>query len=324
VRRLAWLSGLAGLLGLTALIAQQGAADLARVLARGGWPLFLLLPLHALPLLLDAQGWRLLLLPAEPARRPSLAFLWWVASVREAVSRLLPTFGVGGELVGLRLARRRLPDTTAVAASLVIEVMLTMFAQYLFALLGVLMLPAAMQSGGHGWLILAGLLLSLPVPVLFALALRHQAVFERFERVARRLFGAVATLEGARLDAHIHALLERRTVLLKALAWQLAGLFVGTWEVWFALRLLGHPLGFAEALAIEALTQAARHVAFFVPAGLGVQEAVVLLLGEALGISAPIALSLALVKRGRELLFGIPALLSWQWLEWRSWRHGLK
>jgi hypothetical protein len=51
-----------------------------------------------------------------------------------------------------------------------------------------------------------------------------------------------------------------------------------------------------------------------------VQEAVVLLLGELLGISPQVSLSLALVKRARELLFGVPALLSWQWLEWRQWR----
>jgi putative membrane protein len=322
MKRLAYLTGLAGLLGLTLLIAHQGVDDLVRVLERGGWPLFLLVPLHALPLLLDAQGWRTLL-AAGTAPRVSLAFLGWVASVREAVNRLLPTFNVGGELVGLRLARRRLPDTTTVAASLVVEVMLTLFSQYLFALAGVLMLPAAMQSGGRGWAILAGLLLSLPLPILFALSLRHQAVFERLERVVRRLFGTAATLNGAQLDACIHALLARRAVLLKALGWQLAGLLVGTWEVWFALMRLGHPVSFGQALAIEALTQAARHIAFFVPAGLGVQEAVVLLLGEALGVSPQISLSLALVKRARELLFGIPALLSWQWLEWRHWRPAL-
>jgi putative membrane protein len=159
--------------------------------------------------------------------------------------------------------------------------------------------------------------------VLFALSLRHQAVFERLERVALRLFGTAATLNGVQLDACIHALLARPGVLLKTLGWQLAGLLAGTWEVWFALERLGHPVSFGEALAIEALTQAARHVAFFVPAGLGVQEAVVLLLGEALGVSPQISLSLALVKRARELLFGVPALLSWQWVEWHQWRLAL-
>ncbi|MNN00740.1 hypothetical protein D3C81_1133420 [compost metagenome] len=106
------------------------------------------------------------------------------------------------------------------------------------------------------------------------------------------------------------------------MSWQLAGLVTGTLEVWFALMLLGHPVPFWHALAIEALTQAARNVAFFVPAGLGVQEAVVMLLGQALGMDAQVSLALALVKRAREVLFGVPALLSWQWVELRHWRRG--
>jgi putative membrane protein len=322
MKRLAYLTGLAGLLGLTLLIARQGVDDLTRIIARGGWPLLLLVPLHALPLLLDTQAWRTLLL-AGSAHKVHLGYLCWVASVREAVARLLPSFGIGGELVGLRLARLRLSDTTPIAATIVVEVMLTIFTQYLFALAGVLMLPAAMHSGASRWTILAGLLLSLPMPILFARALRHQALFERLERAAQRLFGAAAVLNGAQLDATIRAILARHGVLLKALGWQLAGQVAGIFEVWFALARLGHPVGLGEALAIEALTQAARHAAFFVPAGLGVQEAVVVLLGGALGISPDISLALALVKRARELLFGIPALLSWQWLEWRHWRAAL-
>ncbi|NSX16607.1 flippase-like domain-containing protein [Cupriavidus taiwanensis] len=325
MKRLAYLMGLLGLLALTALLIHQGAGDVAAVMARGGWPLLLLVPLHALPLLLDAQGWRVLLTSADPDEQAGIGFLWWVAAVREAVGRLLPTVGVGGELVGIRLTRLRIRDTTAVTASVVVEVMLTMFSQYLFAATGVLMLVLALQQRASASIILAGLLLSLPVPVLFALSLRHAALFEKLEGAARRLFGAdhriVAMIDGARLDAQIRALNQRRRELAQALGWQLAGLLSGTLEIWLALWLLGHPVPLWQALAIESLTQAARHVAFFVPAGLGVQEAVVVLLGQLLGMDTQVALALALVRRAREVLFGVPALLSWQWVELRRWRR---
>ena len=203
MKRIAYLTGLVGLFGLIVLVAQQGINDVAGILARGGWLLLLLVPLHALPLALDAQGWRVLLAPADPAGRATLGFLWWVATIREAVNRLLPTGSVGGELVGIRLARLRVPEANGVAASIVVEVMITLFAQYLFSALGVLMLLLAVNTDGHGWVILAGLLLSLPVPVLFALALRHSALFERLEGVAKRLFGEdhriAVMIDGARL-----------------------------------------------------------------------------------------------------------------------------
>lgn len=325
MKRIAYLTGLIGLLALTALVIHQGAADIAAIMAQGGWLLLLLVPLHALPLLLDAQGWRVLLTSADPEEKAGLGFLWWVATVREAVNRLLPTVGVGGELVGIRLTRLRIRDTTAVTASIVVEVMVTLFAQYLFSAMGVLMLVAALQDSGGAWVILAGLLLSLPVPVLFALSLRHTAIFEKLEGAARKLFGEdhrlVAMIDGARLDAHIRALNRRRRELAAALFWQLAGLVSGTLEIWLALWLLGHPVPVWQALAIESLTQAVRHMAFFVPAGLGVQEAVVMLLGQVLGMDAQVSLALALVKRAREILFGVPALLSWQWVELRHWRR---
>ena len=69
------------------------------------------------------------------------------------------------------------------------------------------------------------------------------------------------------------------------------------------------------ALAIEALTQAARHAAFMVPAGLGIQEAAVVLLAQLFGVGPDVAFSLALVKRMREVVFGCFALLSWQGAE---------
>jgi uncharacterized membrane protein YbhN (UPF0104 family) len=60
-----------------------------------------------------------------------------------------------------------------------------------------------------------------------------------------------------------------------------------------------------------------RHIAFMVPAGLGVQEATLILLGEVFGISGELALAVSMAKRLRELMCGLPPLLSWQWLETR-------
>jgi hypothetical protein len=57
-----------------------------------------------------------------------------------------------------------------------------------------------------------------------------------------------------------------------------------------------------------------------VPAGLGVQEAGVLRFGQLAGVGGDVALSLALVKRLREVATGVPALVSWHWFEVRRLR----
>jgi putative membrane protein len=324
MRRLAYLSGMAGLLLLAGLVVHTGWAAILAAFARAGWPLLLVVPAHLVPLALDAYAWRVLLEPVDRERRASLAFLLWVAAVREAVGRLLPVAGVGGEIVGIRLSRLRLRDTTAVSATVIVEVLITIIVQYLFCGLAIALMTSIAAGANQVWTITAGLLLSLPLPVLTYFLLRHGALFERMERWARRLFGAPSRfslrLDGVRLDAELVRLFDQPWRLARALTWQFASFLTGTFETWFALYLLGHPVGLGAAIAIEALTQAVRHATFLIPAGLGVQEAAVLLFASLAGVGGDVAMSLALVKRMREILFGVPALLSWQWVEARQWR----
>ncbi|MBN3766036.1 lysylphosphatidylglycerol synthase domain-containing protein [Burkholderia sp. Ac-20365] len=323
---LTWLGLPAGIAVLIALALHGGMGDVLRAIGAAGFALLWLVPLHALPLLLDAHAWRLLL-----GRRASLAYLWWVATVREAVSRLLPVASIGGEIVGVRLARWKVSDTGGaaggVAASVIVEVIVTMAVQYVFAALGLVMIVA--QTGHDDVLVTIGvaLLLSLPLPVAVFVLLRRGGLFHAIERWSARLpmsaHWGVERIGGAQLDAAIDVLLRNPRLLLSAFVWQFAGYLLGASEVYLALWLLGHPVSIGGAIAVEALTQAARHAAFFVPSGLGVQEAVVVLLARMFGVDEQTALSLALVKRMREVVFGCIALLSWQAAEIVRSRRGL-
>jgi uncharacterized membrane protein YbhN (UPF0104 family) len=116
---------------------------------------------------------------------------------------------------------------------------------------------------------------------------------------------------GARVDAAVREILGARSRLSRALGWQIAGLVAGCSETWFALRWLGHPVGFSDALVLESLTQAAKSVFFMVPSALGVQEAGLIGVGLLLGLGPDVALALSLAKRMREVLFGLPSLLAW-------------
>ncbi|CAN7299545.1 lysylphosphatidylglycerol synthase domain-containing protein [Paraburkholderia hospita] len=279
IKWLKWLGLPAGIAVLIALALHSGIDDVLHAIRSAGFALLWLVPLHALPLLLDAQAWRLLL-----GRSASLAYLWWVATVREAVSRLLPVASIGGEFVGVRLARWKVDETGLVCASVIVEVLVTLAVQYVFAALGLVMIVA--QTGHDGLLATVGaaLLLSLPLPVVVFLLLRRGGLFHAIERWSARLpmsaHWNVERIGGARLDAAIDALLREPRLLLRAFVWQFAGYLLGASEVYVALWMLGHPVSIGGAIAIEALTQAARHAAFFVPSGLGVQEAVVVLLAR--------------------------------------------
>lgn len=320
-----YVAGLLGLAVATILVVHEGFGAVLHVLGQAGWGLLWLVPFHLIPLWLDTVAWRILLAPRDPQRRAPTPYLFWVATVREAANRLLPVANVGGEIIGIRLVLMRGLESAAVTASVLIEVLLTVLNQYLFTALGLVLLITATQATELTWTIIIGLALSLPVPILIFVALRYGSVFQRIEKIVERMLGpgVAAQLGGVDLDAEIRALVVRHGRLLRALLWQLACYIVGSFETWLALRLLGHPVSGWAAIAVEAATQAIRHFIFVVPAGIGVQEAGLVLFGQMLGINHDVALSLSLAKRMRELLFGLPPLLSWQWVEGRQLRRRL-
>jgi putative membrane protein len=307
-----------GLCAMIALIAVQGAGAVAHLLAGAGLRLVLLVPLQTLPLLLDVLGWRSIIL--GQIRVPAL---FSIACIRQAINRLLPVANVGGELAGVRLlARQGVPGANA-GASIVVELMLSLFAQYLFVAIGVVCLVSRAGGARLVHALMVGLAAGLPPLILMIVFVHEGRVFQRIEARASRLLrpwiqGYPGIGQGARVDAVVRETLAARGRVLRALGWQLAGLVAGCSETWFALRWLGHPVGFADALVLESLTQAAKSVLFMIPSALGVQEAGLIGAGMLLGLSSEAALALSLAKRMREVLFGLPWLLAWQWIEGRT------
>jgi putative membrane protein len=335
LKHAAWLGAGAGLAGFIGLVALQGWHDVAAAIAHGGWPLLLVVPARVATLALDTRAWRVLLERADPAHAAGSPFLLWVAAVRDAINCLLPVAGVGGDVVGIRLVCLRVDDKAGVIASVVVEVLLTIGVLTLFCGAGVILMARIAAGMPQVGLIALCLSLSLPLPVLAWWLLRYGAPFAWLERTARRLLTPSDTqaarqraasrrtpLDGAGVDAAIRALFERPVQLARACGWSLLSYVLGAFETWYALRLLGHPVPVDTAVAIEALTQATRHAGFIVPAGLGVQEAATMLFGHLAGVGGNVALALALVKRMREVVLGLPALLSWQWIELRRFTAG--
>ncbi len=104
------------------------------------------------------------------------------------------------------------------------------------------------------------------------------------------------------------------SVALHFVAW-----FMGGVQIWMAARALGFDVDFYQAVAIESAAYAGRAILFFVPAGLGTQEAGLVAAGLVFGLAPSEALALGFVLRLRDLAFGLP-LLAWPLYEWRHLR----
>jgi len=316
IKLAAYLGGLVGLAVLIVLMVRSDFAEMWRTLRSAGWSLLWLAPYRLFFFLLYAVGWRSLLRPYDPERRAGLGYLFWVTMVREGIDRLLPVASVGGGIAGVRLVGWRGISGAAGAATVAAEIVLTMAALYVFTAFGLFLLSdlgASHETSRH---VLIALLLSLPMPVGTGLLLRYGSVFGRIEAFLRPMVGESALSGGAAaLDRELRACLSHGRSLVFAGLLQLLAFFSASFEIWFVLRLFGHPVDVMAAVMLESMTQAARHLAFVVPAGLGVQEGMFVLFGHVLGISSELALAVSMAKRLREVLCGVPVLVSWQWAE---------
>ncbi len=301
-----------GLVVMVMLVIREGAHSIVNLLKQGGWLLLLLIPLHAVPLLLDVMGWRVLIVG-----RSRIRSLFLIAAIREAINRLLPVANIGGEVVGIHLLARQGIKTSAAAASVIVEMLLCVVAQYLFLALGVACLLHVVGSiGAIGGLLIA-VASGVPIILLSIWLLRSGRLFRSIENHVSRMGNSGGKILGAlnqvgHVNTAIRQLTSTHGRLARATAWQLTGLMASCFETWLALRWLGHPLSIAAAFALESLTLAARSAIFVAPAGLGVQEASLLGVGHLLGLGSDVAIALSLAKRTREILFGLPALVLWQ------------
>ena len=296
-----------------------------QVAGLAGWNLLWVVPYRGLYFLLYALGWHRLLHPYDSQRNAGLGYVFWVTTVREAIDRLLPVASIGGGIVGVRLMLWCGLPALGVSVSVIVEILLTLVALYLFSALGLVLLTGFGAAGAQYHHLVSGLLLSLPIPVVTALLLRYGSVFQALEGFLGPLVGISGMSEGAvALDQELRVSLRRLGSLLFAGTLQLIALVTNALEIWFVLRLFQHPVGFDAAVILESMTQAMRHLAFFIPAGLGVQEAALVLFGHAIGIGSELALAVSLAKRIRELLCGLPPLISWQFLEARRLRTSVR
>ena len=76
-----------------------------------------------------------------------------------------------------------------------------------------------------------------------------------------------------------------------------------TLEILLVSYLLGMPVDWSQAIAVEAFISVAKAMGLFIPGALGVQESGFVFLFLLFGLPAALGVSYAIFRRGRELIF---------------------
>lgn len=311
-----WVAA-SGLLLAMVLFVSAGIAPIVQLVWSAGWGLLLAAAFHVVPMVLNARAWQVLLPSLGPVEWGAVTVAVWI---RESVNGLLPVARIGGEIASYRWLVRRGLAGSLVAASLVVDVAVSLASQGVFCLFGVVLLARTQGASPLLLQLSSGALLLVVIALGFVLLQRTRLVERLLARIERlltaRWAGAIDRSE--RLDRAIRSLCGEPRRLLACFAWQMAGWTAGTGEIWLALHFLGHEVGVEQALLIESVIQMIGSVAFVVPGALGVQEAGFVAVGAAIGIDGPTSLALSVARRMRDLVIFFPGLVAWQRSEARA------
>lgn len=280
-----------------------------------GWAILPVLAIYLGAFAADTLSWQLLLPSARPGW-PWFARLWKIRLVGMAVNQLTPVVGLAGEpLKAVLLKRECGVDYDEGAASLLVAKTANLIALVVFLAGGILLALASdrLPPDYRGAAALGLAVLATGIAVIFAV--------QRL-RVASRLGGLVGRgrwgrrlvhlLEGIEAfdDRLVEAYTTQRRRFLLATLLTLGNWCLGALELYAILRFLDVPVGLADAWCLQAVVELVRAATFFIPASLGAQEGVLVVLLAGFPGGAALGLAVALIKRFRELLWIAAGLLT--------------
>ena len=295
---------LVGACTLGVLLWKMDAALVLVLVAQVGWGFLLIIGQETGAHLLNTAGWSFAL---RPEHGPSYPFreLFKFRIVGDGINYLTPSATIAGELARAAQLNESQPFEVRLAG--VVAAKFTQaLAQFCFVLFG----TAWVVRGMIGWL-------APYEPALLALAWMAAAALPGimlWDRLRARSPGRPARQDPApgwkgvptQFRHYLHDHPGRAAV---SVLFFLLGYAWNTLEVWLIARMLGAPVGWRAALAIEVLSNMIDGIFFMVPAKMGTQEAGKTAIFAALGLPARAGLALGIVRHIRELVWSSLGLL---------------
>jgi putative membrane protein len=257
-----------------------------------------------------------LVLPRRDGRTP-VSLLMWGRILRDAAGEFLPFSYAGGLVIGARAITLFGVPAGEATTSTILDATVEAAAEIIFVALGMVILACSMPET-RLWLpkylaiaaVLAG---AVSIAVL---SRRHWSGTPL--RLVLRKLSPLTAVRLNRITSAVREISARPSAITKAAVAHLVCAFSGGAVTWWGFHMLEAPISLLAAMSFEAMIHVCLMLSFFVPARLGVQEAAYLLLGTIYGLPPELTISLSLLRRGRNFVISLPALISWQFFEARK------
>lgn len=273
-----------------------------------GWRAPLILAPYLTVYLGDTLGWRFAFGKGFPAGL-SFAELFRIRWMGEAVSNVTPTAQLGGEAVKVYLLSKRGYSNIQAAASVVVGKTIQFSAQVVFLTCGAVASLSLFEDSA-----------SVRQAIAIVMVLCAGSVAGLFWLQQRGLFGSIIALLSRlrirlkRFEAQIDSLQridqriidyyrDERSHFAASLCFYFGGWMLDTLEILLVAYLMGVPLDWTQALAIEAFIGVAKGFGSVAPGSIGIQETGIVLLCRLAGAPDTFGVAYAVVRRARELIY---------------------
>lgn len=311
-----------GLYILYVTVRGVGIENIAQNIANLQWRLLPLLFFYPFIFAFDTLGWSYSF-PKELPRHVPFVQLFFIRIIGETLNAVIPfSASLGGEPIKAELLKRNhgIPLAEGFASILIVHTTFWVSLN-LFVIGGIAVTFRTLPLPPVLWNSVLVFLITLGVVAAFLIVGLHLGIFRQVHALGDKWkwWGSLSADKSARflkLDGEIKAFYTsnpRRFFL--STFFNFLGWFTGSFEVYFIAKLLGMPIGLAEAWLFEALIQVLRIVTFFIPSSVGAQEGGIVLIFSQFGYPAPLSLTFALIRRLREVLWIALGLFLWSLME---------
>ena len=260
---------------------------------------------HIPTLFFDSLSWMILM------KKKNFGFLWSfiITWISQTAGKIMPTGNVTGEFVRIYLSVKKGMSTPEASSTVIGDLAIATFSLLLMAIISfsfVLGMSGKITFDNQKiFYIVYAIILMIFLSAIFIFCIRKRLLKKIVLKFKKTTFNII------RLDYELYKLSFKIKILFYSLLLRLLGWIGGAFEIYVFLFILGIDVTLFDVIVIEAFTGIARAVVFFVPAGLGVQEFAFILIGNFIGLSTPISFAMAIGRRIREILVGLPAILTW-------------
>ncbi len=275
------------------------------------YKIFYLIIAHFPTLYFDSLAWVVLMTKNKLSIKKAFIITW----VSQTSGKFIPSGNITGEFVRFYLARRSGQKFSDASSTVLMDLFIATFSLFVIGLMVLTFVIFSFKSNfifnQFQYLILAFFLISLGS--LFFFMIIRKRLISKFLVTTKKFefLNKKKILNLLRLDISLNKLSYRKGRLLSAVSLRLIGWIAGAFEIYIFFWVIGVDVKVTDVIIMESVTAIIRSAVFFIPSAIGIQELAFVIVGEFVGYSSIVSFSVAIGRRLREVLIGIPAIITW-------------